>query len=72
MNTMDNAKVIEKLEKQTLYNYFEKLIHAKMHKLVLFPVFPLTAAANLSEPHYVVLLEDLTKLIGLNSGRFDN
>lgn len=72
MNTMDNAKVIEALEKFAIFNYFEQLINAKMHKVELFSIFPLTAAANLSDPHPYVLVDDLSKLIALNGGRYDN
>jgi len=72
MNTQDNAKVIEVLEKQTLHNYFEKLINARMKKLVLFSIFPYSAAVNLSDPHYFVMLEDVSKLATLNSGQFCN
>ena len=72
MNTMDNAKVIETLEKQTIFTYFEKLINAKMQKVVLFSVFPYTAAANLSDPHYLMMIEDPINLVALNSGKFLN
>lgn len=69
---MDNAKVIETLEKYTLFNYFEKLLGAKMHKVVLFSVFPYTAAANLSDPRHFIVIDDIAKLTSLNSGRTDN
>lgn len=72
MNTMDNAQVMETLEKYTLYNYFEKLVDAKMHKVVLFPVFPITAAANLSEPHHLMLIDNISCLASLNCGRTEN
>ena len=69
---MDNAKVIEALEKYTIYNYFEKLVDAKMHKVTLFSVFPYTAQANRSDPHNFVLVDDLRKLVALNGGKFEN
>jgi hypothetical protein len=72
MHTMDNAKVIEVLEKQTMCNYFEKLVDADMHKVVLFSVFPFTAAANLSDPHAFVLVDDLTRFTALNAGHYTN
>ena len=72
MNTMDNAKVIEALEKQTMCNYFEKLVDAEMHRVVLFSVFPITAAANVSDPHPFVLVDDISRFTALNVGRFDN
>lgn len=72
MNTMNNAKVIEALEKFTLCLYFEKLIDAKMAKITLFSIFPYTAAANLSDPHSFVLLEDPSRFARLNSGSFNN
>ena len=72
MNVQDNAKVMEVLEKQTMYNYFEKLINAKINKVVLFSVFPYTASPNLSDPHYFVIVEDLIKIAALNSGNILN
>lgn len=72
MNTMDNAKAIEAMEKMTLQKYLEKLIHAPMHKITLFSIFPHTAAPNLSAPKHFVLIDDLTKFISLNSGAFHN
>lgn len=69
---MDNAKVIETLEKQTLFNYFEKLITTRIRKITLFSIFPYTSAPNLSDPRYFVMLEDLSKIVYLNSGRLDN
>lgn len=72
MHAMDNTKIIETVERQAAMNYFEKLSGAKMQKLVLFSVFPYTAAANMSDPHYLVLIEDIAHLAGLNSGSFNN
>ena len=72
MNVQDNAKVIEALEKQTMYNYFEKLVNAKIQKVTLFSIFPYTAAPNLSDPRHFVLVEDLDKIATLNSGRVWN
>ena len=72
MKPQDNAKMIETLEKQTLHNYLEKLINTKMRKLTLFPVFPYTAAPNISEPHYFVIIEDLSGLTTLDGGSYCN
>ena len=72
MKPLDNAKVMETLEKQTLYNYLERLINTKMRKITLFPIFPYTAAANISDPHNYVIIEDLSSLVKLNSGNFCN
>ena len=72
MNVLDNAKVIEVLEKQAMYNYFEKLINARVSKVVLFSIFPRTAATNLSDTHYFVMVEDLVKIATLNSGKTQN
>jgi hypothetical protein len=72
MHTQDNAKVIQVIEKATLFNYFEKLVDAKTTKITLFSVFPYTAAANLSDQHNFFLLEDLTRLTDLNSGNSKN
>jgi hypothetical protein len=72
MNTQDNAKVIEAIERTTLFNYFEKLIDAPTRKVTLFSVFPYTAAANLADPRNYFLLEDLSRLTTLNCGNSKN
>lgn len=72
MNTQDNAKVIEAIERSTLFNYFEKLIDAKTRKVTLFSIFPYTAAANLSDPRNFFLLEDIGRLTTLNCGSPNN
>ncbi|MBN3033210.1 MAG: hypothetical protein JW873_03865 [Candidatus Saganbacteria bacterium] len=69
MNIQNNAKVIETAERSALFTYFEKLIEAKTVKLTLFPVFPYTAAANLSEPRSFFLIQNLDCLAALNGGR---
>ena len=69
---MDNAKMIETLEKYTIYSYFEKLIDAKVDRIVLFSIFPYTATVNLSDPHYFAMIKDLSKIVALNSGNFLN
>jgi hypothetical protein len=72
MNTQDNAKVMEAIERCTLFNYFEKLTDAPTKKVVLFSVFPFTAAANLSDPRNFFLLEDIGRLTTINSGSPQN
>ena len=72
MNTMDNAKAIEAMEKITLQKYLEKLITSQMHKITLFPSFPQTGAPNLSDPVYYIMIDDLSKMVSLNSGAFIN
>lgn len=72
MYDMDNTKMIETIERQTAMIYFEKLADAKMRKVVLFSVFPYTAAANLSDPHYFVMIDDIGRLSSLNSGNYSN
>ena len=69
---MDNAKVIAALEKFVVFNYFDRLLGCQIHKVVLFPIFPYTAAANLSDPQYFIMVDDLSKLTALNCGRSDN
>ncbi|HVN67615.1 MAG TPA: hypothetical protein VMT55_04515 [Candidatus Sulfotelmatobacter sp.] len=69
---MDNAKVIETLEKCTLQNYFVRLLNAKMHRLELFTVFPLTAAANLSDPRNLIIIDDPACFLNLNGGQVRN
>ncbi|MGB9613232.1 MAG: hypothetical protein ACPL4K_03535 [Candidatus Margulisiibacteriota bacterium] len=72
MNTMDHAQVMEALEKYVVFNYFEKLVNAQVHKIVLFPIFPHTAAANLSDPHYYIIIDDLSEITKLNCGKYEN
>lgn len=72
MKAMDNAKVIEAMEKFALHNYLQKLINAKMHKETLFTIFPHTNAANISNPVHVIIVDDLAKVAGMNSGSFYN
>jgi hypothetical protein len=72
MKPQDNAKVIEVLEKQTLHNYIEKLVNTRMRKLTLFPVFPYTAAANISEPQHYIIIEDLSGLAALDGSNYRN
>jgi hypothetical protein len=72
MKPSDNAKVMERLERTALTAYFEKLTQTEMRRLVLFPVFPYTAAANLSDPRPVIMIGDLNKLVSLFSGSYLN
>ena len=72
MNIQNNAKVIETIERSALFNYFEKLVDAKTAKLTLFPVFPYTAAANLSEARAFFMFESYDCLSGLMSGNSRN
>jgi hypothetical protein len=60
---MDQAKVIEMLNQTQMTEYIKILMNAKFKKLVLFPVFPITAAANVSDPKYFVMLGDLTSFL---------
>jgi len=60
---MDQAKVIEMLNQTQMTEYIQKLMSAKFSRLVLFPAFPFTAAANVSDPHYFVMLDDLNKFL---------
>jgi len=72
MNIQNNAKIIETIERNALFSYFEKLVDAKTTKVTLFPVFPYTAAANLSDKKIFFLLDDLSRLTSLNSGHAKN
>jgi hypothetical protein len=72
MKAMDNTQIMEKIEKISFQLYLEKLIDAKMLKVILFSRFPHTAAPNLSDPHYFALISDLSKIVELNSGCFAN
>lgn len=72
MNTMDNAKVIKAMEKFAMQNYLEKLAGSEMRKLTLFTVLPFTAAPNLSNPVYFVMIDKAAKFVSLNSGKYLN
>ena len=72
MNTMDNAKVMETLEKHAMHNYVEKLLGSKVSKLTLFSILPFTAAANLSDPRHFFMINDPAKMVTLNSGNYQN
>jgi hypothetical protein len=48
------------------------LINSEMHKITLFSIFSQTGAPNLSDPVYFVLIDDISKLVSLNSGAFLN
>jgi hypothetical protein len=72
MNTMDNAKVIEAVGKYAVQKYLQKLMISEMHKLTLFSIFPQSGAPNLSDPHHLILIKDLSKMIDLNSGSYHN
>lgn len=72
MKTMDNAKIIETIEKQAFINYLENLSHAEMHKITLFTRFPITAAPNISNPVYFLMVDDLAKISDMNSGAYNN
>ncbi|KPJ67602.1 hypothetical protein AMJ44_07215 [candidate division WOR-1 bacterium DG_54_3] len=72
MKTMDHDKAIQAMEKFTLHKYLEKLINSSMHKVTLFPAFPKTGAPNLSDPAYFILIDDLSKIVSINSGSYLN
>lgn len=72
MNSNDTARAMEAIEKCAVFNYFEKLIDAPLDKITLFPVFPYTAAANLSDPKHFMMVEDLARIAALNCGNCNN
>ncbi|MDD5382354.1 MAG: hypothetical protein PHH60_01725 [Candidatus Margulisbacteria bacterium] len=72
MNTMDNAKVIQTIEKYAFQNYLEKLADAKIHRVTLFTIFRQTGAPNLSDPAIFLLVDDLAKITAMNSGQWLN
>ena len=72
MKPMDNAKVIQTMEKQSLQKYLEKLINTRMHKTTLFTVFPYTGAPNYSNPVHFMIIDDLSKIVRMNSGVYNN
>ena len=56
---MENAKVLELLNQSLIAEYLQRLIAAKMKKLTLFPIFPITSAPNVSEPRHMCMIENL-------------
>ncbi|MBN2058139.1 MAG: hypothetical protein JW782_05040 [Candidatus Saganbacteria bacterium] len=72
MNTMDNAKIIKAIEKFAFHKYLKKLVDADLSKVSLFSIFSQTGAPNLSDPHHFLMVNDLNKIISLNSGAFNN
>ncbi len=60
---MDQAKVIEFLNQTLMTDYISRLLNVKMSKLVLYSVFPITAAANLSDARTFVLMNDPSKFV---------
>ncbi len=69
---MNTQETLKKLEKATFKHYLEKLVQAKMRKLTLYTIFPITAAPNYSDAKNYVLVEDLKQIANLNSGMFLN
>ena len=72
MNTMDNAKIIEAVGKYAVQKYLQKLMVSEMSKLTLFSIFPHCGAPNLSDPHDLIMIKDLSKMTDLNSGSCQN
>jgi len=50
----NNAKVLEYISHHLISDYVKKLIEVNMDKLVLFTSFPITGAANISDPQYFI------------------
>lgn len=50
----NNAKAIEYINYHVMADYMQKLVNIKMGKLILFSIFPITGAPNISDPHYYV------------------
>ncbi len=72
MNTMDSDKVMKAIEKFAFHSYLEKLAGAAMHKMTLFTIFSQTGAPNLSDPASFLLVDDLAKIVAVNSGAYNN
>ncbi len=62
---MDQAKVIEFLNQALVSDYLHKLFSTKLKKLVLFTVFPITHAANISDPRYFIMIDNPEALFDL-------
>lgn len=72
MNTMNNDQMIKAVEKVSLQRYLHNLANATMHKITLFTCFPHTGTPNISDAVNIILVDDLLKIVELNSGRFTN
>ncbi|KAF0134822.1 MAG: hypothetical protein FD145_390 [Candidatus Saganbacteria bacterium] len=62
---MDKAKVIESLNKAQAVDFINKLLKSKLKILVLFAAFPITAAANISDPRQFLMVKNLEALLDL-------
>ncbi|MFH1361544.1 MAG: hypothetical protein ABIH69_02680 [bacterium] len=72
MNTMNNDQLIKAVEKFTMQKYLHNLANAQMHKITLFTIFKQTGAPNMSEAVNLIMVDDLLKILSLNSGKFLN
>lgn len=68
---MDQTKVLEYLTQHVMLEYLKRLSGAKFNQLVLYSAFPITSAANLSDPHYLAVLEDVRSLTTLASAELN-
>ncbi len=56
---MENiVKAVEYINHHLMTSYMEKLVKVQMDKVVLFPMFPITGAPNLSMPNYFVKIKN--------------
>ncbi len=68
---MDNAKLIEQINRVVIDQYVRRLLVLKVNRLQLFAPFPITGAADLSESRSLLMFEDLleiARLLGPNQG----
>ena len=72
MKSMSNSKVIKAIEKFAFQKYLEKLVDADMHKVTLFGIFPQTGAPNYAAAAHYLIVDELEKIVALNSGKFLN
>jgi len=69
---MDQAKVLEAINKFVLGKYIENMITSETSLLTLFTVFPYTGAANISDPVKLIMIEDLKSVISFNGANYNN
>ena len=72
MKPLKDKEALQAIEKVTILAYFENLLEAKSHKITLFSIFPHTAAANLSDPRHLVILDDVSRFTKLDRGNAKN
>lgn len=69
---MDQAQVLEAINKFVLSKYIENMITAKTCLLTLYTVFPYSGAANISDPVKFIMIEDQKSVISFIGANYNN